>query len=207
MQQAIIICNGEAPSFPFNVTDKIIIAADGGANICSSFNINPHYIIGDLDSFENHNFSKNTQIIKINCQESNDFEKALKLCEELGITFITVYAATGKRIDQTLTNLCLLQKYSHLNIQIIDHYFISCVLIPNRDYEFSGWQGRIVSLFPLSGKAEAITTLGLKYTLNNESLENGFRHGSSNEMLLDTFRISFKGGYLILMMERTVNLL
>lgn len=53
---ALLICNGEAPSRKlaqqFARKANVIVAADGGANVARKLGICPHVIIGDLDSIE-----------------------------------------------------------------------------------------------------------------------------------------------------------
>jgi thiamine pyrophosphokinase len=62
--------------------------------------------------------------------------------------------------------------------------------------------GNIVSLFPISGEVNGITTEGLKFALNNESLKNGVRDGTSNETISDEISIEVKHGDLVLFFER-----
>lgn len=53
-KNALIICNGEAPSKKLAQrlarTADIIVAADGGANVARKLGIHPDIVIGDLDS-------------------------------------------------------------------------------------------------------------------------------------------------------------
>jgi thiamine pyrophosphokinase len=46
--------------------------------------------------------------------------------------------------------------------------------------------------------AKGITTKGLKYSLNNESLEFGVREGTLNKTSAKSISISFKSGNLLL---------
>ena len=56
-----------------------LISADGGANQIEETNYRVHYIIGDMDSIKNKSLWKNqgTKVIKIDEQETTDFEKCL----------------------------------------------------------------------------------------------------------------------------------
>ena len=47
-------------------------------------------------------------------------------------------------------------------------------------------------------RCEGIQTIGLKYPLDNESLELGVREGASNEVISSPVRISVKKGCLLL---------
>jgi thiamine pyrophosphokinase len=57
-------------------------------------------------------------------------------------------------------------------------------------------------LFPLSGEVRGVTTKGLKYPLNDESLKNGERDGTSNETVEDEFSITAGEGDLIVFVEK-----
>ena len=56
MKYAIFL-NGEYPIIDENyikiIKDRILICADGGANIAYKYGLTPNYIIGDLDSIDN----------------------------------------------------------------------------------------------------------------------------------------------------------
>jgi thiamine pyrophosphokinase len=55
-----------------------------------------------------------------------------------------------------------------------------------------------ISLFPLSGKVEGVTTTGLKYALSNGILENGIQDGSSNLTIKKKIEIEHKKGDLLI---------
>jgi thiamine pyrophosphokinase len=60
-----------------------------------------------------------------------------------------------------------------------------------------GFPGDIVSLIPLAGDAKGITTSGLEYPLNRETLYVGSTRGVSNRLLDVEGSISLKEGILL----------
>ena len=59
--------------------------------------------------------------------------------------------------------------------------------------------GSVISIIPV-GEVLGVVSSGLKYNLNNEPLQIGFRSGSSNEALTDGIvKISYQEGYLLMM--------
>ena len=76
-----IIANGEKCSNLEKILmdADIIIAADGGANLCREQQITPDYIIGDLDSitYENMEFFSDSKFIKITEQENTEDRKSV----------------------------------------------------------------------------------------------------------------------------------
>lgn len=200
--KAVIFCDGVIPKksmIEHELADsEFLIAADGGAKQVHNLDFQPDVIIGDLDSYTITD-SEEATVIKDEDQESNDLEKALSYALQKSVNTVTVFGATGKRLDHTLKNLSVLLQYNprFKSIILIDDY--ATIKVIDSPYRGSFELGTIISLFPLSGKVDGITTYGLKYPLKNESLENGIRDGSSNEAVRETVEIEFKKGDLLLL--------
>ncbi|KAJ1566747.1 hypothetical protein HK096_000496, partial [Nowakowskiella sp. JEL0078] len=108
---------------------SVRICADGGANrLFDSFESDeerkeflPDYIHGDLDSvrpavkdwYESHNVN----VSKSFCQDSTDFQKCLKILQELegdnGTFDVIAYGALGGRLDQSMSSIHLLHCLGH----------------------------------------------------------------------------------------------
>lgn len=200
--KAVILCDGHIPKKTIIQHElsgsEFLIAADGGANQAHELNFIPDVIIGDLDSYRVTGKEK-ALIIKDEDQETNDLEKALRYALQKYATEIIVFGATGKRLDHTLKNLSVLLQYDSKfdSIILVDDYVTMKII--QSPFKESFNVGAIISLFPLSGKVEGISTKGLKYPLNDEALENGIRDGSSNEAIEETVEIKFKKGDLLLL--------
>lgn len=205
MSKACIICNGEPP-LASQMEEllpgcSLFIAADGGGNSARTLGFTPDVVIGDLDSFEPHP-SDDFPVIKDPGQETNDLEKAMMYALDHHITEVVVVGATGKRLDHALKNLSVMKQFKNRFSSIIfrDRY-CDCFLI---DSPFSKTfpLHTPVSLFPLSGTVENITTTGLKYPLTNEELKNGERDGSSNLTTTAKVEITHSKGDLLLFVNR-----
>ncbi len=208
-KRAVILCDGEPPvknllSEEICISD-LFIAADGGAQTAIGFDILPDVIIGDMDSFTDYN-PKTYPVIKDADQETNDLEKALNYALENEVSQITVLGATGKRIDHTLKNLSVLKQFTSKfsSIYFKDTYGIYFIL--PKIYKLNEPVGTVISLFPLSGVVTGIRTEGLKFPLNEESLENGVRDGSSNEISHYPAQISHEDGDLLIFIGHHPNI-
>lgn len=207
-KSAIILCNGEPP-YKFQLESALLysdlfIAADGGGNTALDFNIMPDLIIGDLDSFSNQTGSSFT-VIKIADQNSNDLEKALTHAKNANITSVTVFGATGRRVDHTVKNLSVMKRFNHqFNQLLYRDKFCDIKLITSPHTETLPVETS-VSLFPLSGRVTGINTNGLKYKLINGTLENGVLDGSSNETIKPSVEITFESGDLLLFINHSKN--
>ncbi len=199
--KAVILCNGKIPEkakIERALSDaELLIAADDGANRAKELGFQPDVIIGDLDSYTVTGNEK-ALVIKDENQETNDLEKALSYALKRSASSAVIFGATGKRLDHTLKNLSVLLQFDSLfnSVIFIDDY--AEVKVIHSPFKESFKIGSIISLFPLSGKVEGISTHGLKYPLKNEALENGIRDGSSNEAVEETVEITFKKGDLLL---------
>lgn len=200
MDKMLILCNGEPPSeklfYKYRAKTDYFIAADGGANTARHLGYRPDVVIGDLDSFEDHD-GDNFEVIHKPDQESNDLEKALTMALQKGGSHIFILGATGLRLDHTLKNLSVLKQFNHQfeDLFLIDNFGKSQILPNSFTKELP--IGTSVSLFPLSGKVTNITTRGLKYLLEDENLENGVRDGSSNTVVSTPITITHKKGDLL----------
>jgi thiamine pyrophosphokinase len=221
------MCNGGIPPEKI-LTESLagtglVIGADGGGNILLDLNVVPHVVIGDLDSFRSgqgdeirktqhhavHRYEAgpagtpvgkdlNFELIHDPDQETNDLEKALKLALDRGATEAVILGATGLRLDHTLKNLSVLLQFSGRFRDILLRDATCDIRILPRAFTMETRPGQTISLFPLSGRVDGITTEGLRYALNDEPLENGVRDGSSNAATGKQIHIGHRSGDLML---------
>ena len=81
-----------------------VVCCDSAADAYTRrFRRAPAAVVGDLDSVKR--FPENSEIIRVDEQETNDLEKALRLCRERGWKSPVVVGATGGRDDHFLSNV------------------------------------------------------------------------------------------------------
>jgi thiamine pyrophosphokinase len=198
---AVIIGNGELPS-----RSKVrailrqasrVVCADGGARHAVRFGIHPDVVIGDLDSLTPGILErlKSSKIIASKDQDQTDLEKAIRYLLRERTRRIVILGATGKRVDQTLANIALLEKYcGRANLTLVDA--TGEIEIVDSRTRFRGRPGATVSLLPVA-KAARVTTKGLRYSLKKELLEVGSR-GVSNVVVHPVVEIEIHRGKLLL---------
>ncbi len=206
MIKSVILCDGVIPDREQILLDlkdaSLFIAADGGANRANELDLQPDIITGDFDSYIVTGKEKAT-VIKNSDQETNDLEKALSIALKNNFTHVTVFGATGKRVDHTLKNLSVLLQFTDKFNQISFKDRFSTLKIIKSPFKEEFPLHSSISLIPLSGEVTDITTRGLRYPLKNESLKNGLRDGTSNESVEKIVEIEFKKGDLLLIMNHT----
>lgn len=173
-----------------------VLAADGGANHLSNLELTPHAIIGDMDSLspEPGNLAE-AKIVKIEEQETTDFEKCLYTVE--AHSFFCFGFLDG-RIDHTLATMHVLTKYSDRTIVLIG---TEDMLIPvNNSIDLTVGRGCRVSIYPMT-RCEFGASKGLKYPLDKLVMEQGTLIGTSNEAVEDHVEIILRTGCYALILE------
>jgi thiamine pyrophosphokinase len=209
MKRAIIFANGSMENPPPFINEilssDLIIAADGGTLHCKTLGIRPNVIIGDFDSLESIDISfyqqAGVEILKYPTnKDETDLELALNYATKAEITQVYVIAALGNRWDMTVSNILLAaqNKYSQLSIHLLDGLDELVILRGNRRYDIQGEAGDTVSLVPIGGDAQGITTHGLVYPLTDETLSFGSSRGVSNVLISNQAQVSIREGIILL---------
>ena len=211
--RSIIFANGEyCPSRKTLVINEndLIIAADGGSRHCQLLGIQPDILIGDLDSTTEELLQEwetdGIQIIRFPAQkDQTDLELALFHAQASGAEEIIVFGAVGGRLDMTFGNLLLLTNQDlTVPIQFVCDEEEVQVLRSGESLSLTGNIGDTVSLLSLQPGISNITTLGLKYSLDNEPLEFGLTRGISNLMEKKQAVIEVNQGLLAVIHTRQI---
>lgn len=199
-----IFLNGDLPNKKvvrnYINKDTFILCADGGANDISKYKLLPDAVIGDMDSIKSAKLSefkkKNIEIIKIDEQETTDFEKCLMYCLDKNFKKIYIFGGASPRADHTLNNYSIMRRYcKKLNLIMIDEIFEISFIDYNTKFNYK--KGALVSLLAMP-KATKVKTGGLLYPLNSETLEFGKREATLNVSSSTTVSVSFEKGSLLL---------
>ena len=175
----------------------IIIAADGGANLCRSQKIKPAYIIGDLDSitYENMEFFSDSKFIEIPEQDQTDLQKALDYALSLNPTKIKIISVFGKRADHSLGNILIFQNYDEsIPVEVYDNFGVMTFYSPGK-YELKLQLGQKISFFSLIPIIN-LSLKGFKNQVNNADFQRNFI-GVSNVVISQKCTIEFQKGKLI----------
>jgi len=207
MPRAVIFVNGELsdPGAARGILqpDDVLIAADGGARHALKLGVIPTVIIGDFDSLSEAEVRVFTEMgVHILAyppsKDETDFELALDHAMKSGYRPICIVAGLGGRLDQMLGNIALITNPECIEADVrLDDGLTEVFCITNKAI-VHGRQGEIVSLIAWgSTPVEGVTTDGLVYPLNKETLLPDRTRGISNQMISDTAKISVKRGTLL----------
>ena len=180
------------------------MAVDGGLHTCLRYGTEPDLLIGDFDSISEHTRSQLSKTLQIHTpdQRKSDLEKALEYLFQEGndATTITVCGALGKRLDHTLTNICLLCRYpGKVKFESDTEWSMALPLSSTLTCE----NGQILSLMPVSSSAHGVVTQGLKWELNGATLDKYFV-SISNVCLGASVSITYASGNLVVCLVKEV---
>lgn len=209
VRRTLILANGELLDGPV-LKARIeawnpdqIIAADGGNRHASTLGLIIDLLIGDLDSIEDAQRetlrAQGTQFEHYKAEKNEtDLELALLRAVEQGAAEIAVVGIVGDRLDMVMANIHLLtlEALSPIRTVIWLGRQTAWLIRPPGD-EFAGAPGDTLSLIPLKGDVIGVTTTGLAYPLQGETLCFGPARGVSNILEQDVCRVDLEAGILL----------
>jgi len=206
--RAVIFANGNLtrPANPLAElrSEDLIIAADGGAYHCQALGLTPDVLIGDLDSITKEvreNLSRlGTQLILYpRDKDETDLELALRFAVDHNAEEILLLGILGGRLDQTLANLLLLSRpeWQPVRLMVADGPDFALLIRPGSPLTLQAQTGDIVSLIPLTRTVTGVSTEGLRWSLQDATLEFGSTLGISNETTQEIARVEIKTGQLL----------
>ncbi len=175
-----------------------LISADGAVNNLDDNNYKVDYIIGDLDSLSDINLWENrgTQVMKIEEQDSTDFEKCLYTVNA-GIYFCTGFI--GQRSDHFLAVCSTLVNYHHKKIILLGNHDIIFHL--PKVFEITLPLGTRLSLFPMQ-RILGISDTGLQWSISGIEFDPSKRVGTSNQTISSTVKINLSSVGMLIILPR-----
>ncbi|MFP4344360.1 MAG: thiamine diphosphokinase [Anaerolineales bacterium] len=182
---------------------SLVVAADGGTRYALEAGLLPRHVIGDLDSLSEEVRAELQAAgtgfhVHPPAKDETDLELALLWAAEQGAEEIVVLGAFGGRPDQELANLLLLAlpEMEGLRVLIAGGAWTVRLVRSGETAHVVGHPGDTLSLVPLGGDAEYVTTEGLSYPLEEETLTFGPARGVSNVFEGEEVRVHVESGLL-----------
>lgn len=177
-----------------------IIAADGGQNRAREFGLQPDCVIGDFDSTTLNEDFDCIYITYPAEKDLTDTEAALTHALEKGCRNVILLGGMGGRLDHTMGNIGLLDKYynSFDHMEFIDGKNRMELLKDSGRTLKRDARYKYFGLVSLNAEASGIDIRGAKYELTGASLERASTLGVSNEFSEDTVEICVREGTLLI---------
>lgn len=181
------------------------IGVDRGVRYLLNEGIVPQVAIGDFDSISEEDFHHfETQLPKMLRfqpeKDETDMELALRYAVQELDGPISIFGATGGRLDHLLANVFLLKKAiewdKERHIQLIDTQNVAEVRRPGI-YTIKEEGYTYISFIPLSPDIRNLNLKGFKYPLIDSHILFGSTLCISNELISDIGTYSFSEGILL----------
>lgn len=194
----VVVASGELPSKqPLRQVlgqADLVVAADGGLLHLAKLGVRPDVLIGDLDSLNGSPPEDFPVLPSPREKDATDLELALDFVAELNPREVHIFAALGGRLDHALGTIQVLSRYA---FPIVLHHKPETLYLVQKRGEIPAQVGDLVSLIPLTARAQGITTQGLRYALKGGTLKREATRGISNEVTSLPCLVEVRSGKLL----------
>ena len=189
-----------------------VVCADSGLNTAYRLGMPVHYFMGDFDSvspeileaYREGKVEGSEQCEWVRYPKEKDYvdtQLVLEWILEKGADEITFLGATGGRLDHFLANINILMLALKQKVPayIVDSRNRIRLTDSTLSIERQDMYGKYLSLLPLTSTVTGVTLRGLKYLIEDYTLEVGIARAISNEMdeTSDKAEILLRTGVLI----------
>jgi thiamine pyrophosphokinase len=205
--RAVVVAHGDVlPSDRSVIGAKdFVVAADGGAFALERWKLLPHLVVGDMDSLGDAGVERYARLgIPVAkypaTKDESDLELAVAQAIAAGATEVVLLGALrGERLDHEAANLLLLADpgYDGVRVEARRGNLRIRAVRGKGSLALAGPVGALVTLLPVSGDADRVTTEGLRYPLRGETLRFGRARGLSNEVASLPATVSLDKGTLL----------
>ncbi|WP_421120261.1 thiamine diphosphokinase [Aquihabitans daechungensis] len=219
-QPMILLAVGGDPTAPLRVPaplprGSIVVAADSGLDRLTGL-VRVDHVVGDLDSVSDaalrHAQVGGAEIHRHPAdKDATDFELAVDLVVQhlapaTGLTTLLVVGGGAGRLDHLLADLLVLTAPSLAALDVTARVGAATVTVvrPGAGRTLSGPRHDQVSLLPVHGPADGVTTSGLRWPLVDAHLAAGTTRAMSNELVDAPASVRLTSGVLAVIQPGTV---
>ena len=186
---------------PYPAPGDCVIAADRGFDSLLAYGVMPDLVVGDFDSLgHTPNHPNVIQLPKM--KDDTDMVFALRRGLELGYRRFVLLGGVGGRLEHTLGNLQILDWLTTQGaVGFLAGEKTAATALRNGSLTFPSSASGYHSVFCNSGTARGVFLRGLKFPLEDYTMEGSFPIGVSNEFLGVPATVSVREGSLLLVWE------
>ena len=207
--RAVVLCDGPPPDpqllFYWLTGADVFVCADAAGHPYDDLPRMPDVVIGYFDSLAGRIIDgrDGPRYLRVESQDTTDSEKALIYLAEQGIEEAVLLGATGWRLDHTLYNCQLLERFAgELRICIAGPYADTVRIGSGESVSWSLPVDTRFSLLPLAGTVRGVTLEGAEFPLLGDTLETGGFATVSNRVAVTPLLIAVGEGSLLAVVDR-----
>ncbi len=207
--RAVVLCDGPPPpaellSYWLTGAEKFV-CTDAAGHPYGHLPRVPDVVIGDFDSLAGRilDSGDGTRFLQVADQHTTDSEKALLYLADEGFQEVVMLGATGWRLDHTLFNVHLLERFADtMTICLAGHHADTVRLPSGAKVSWDLQTGIKFSVMPLCGPVTNVTVEGARYPLLGETLVPGGQATIGNRVTMSPLLISVGDGPLLVSVDR-----
>lgn len=174
----------------------LVIAADSGYHLAPTLGIDVDLVIGDFDSIDPGADLSRAEVVRHPPdKDHSDLELAFAAATGRNATDVVVVGGGGGRLDHLLANAAVIASHDRAKVTWLTGQ--ERIHVVKGTETITGSAGDLVTLLALGGDAGGVTTRGLRYPLDRETLPFGSARGLSNVMLTSEATVSVASGVMI----------
>ncbi len=204
-ETVVVVAGGSPPSARALAAippGAYVIGADAGAEHALAAGLHVELAIGDFDSIAAPALAALEQAgARIDRhpaeKDATDLELALDAALELAPRRILLVGGTDGRLDHLLGELALLAADAYAAVELDAVLGDAIVVVVRGERALRGEPGTLISLIAMNGPAAGVTTRGLVYPLDSETLAPGSSRGISNVFAEHEAHVRVESGVLL----------
>lgn len=212
MATTVVIVNGGNPVADWHLAvlesastkhdPAVIIGVDSGIDRAQEAGLTVDIAVGDFDSVTGRGLLEAERngarmIRHPRAKDRTDLELAIDLAIEQDPQRMIFVSMDGGRPDHALANLLLMSNPRLRPFEVDVLLADTPVAVVQQRRTLTGRVGDIVSLVPIGGSCFGVTTNGLEYPLDDETLHPSHGRGVSNVLLAPVAVVEIRTGALL----------
>lgn len=207
-ERAMVLAGGQLGTTPAPHPSTTIVAADSGYDHAVALGIAVDILVGDMDSISpqglDHARTTGVDIREYPTKKDHtDLELAIVAAAASGADEIDIHGGEGGSLGHLLGVALQLtdDRWADLTINWHTRGGIARAARPHSPVSITGGVGDTLSLIPV-GDAGAVSTVGLEWTLDEETLTAGTTRGLRNRIVSTPAEVHVGSGIVLVVWER-----
>lgn len=208
--KALLLLSGEPPPKEC-LTERpaLVVAVDGGGDLCALWGVRPDVLVGDMDSIQPATLARfeaaGVEVVRHpRAKLHTDAQLALDLALDRGAREIVLAGASGRRLDQTVANLGLVLRAAQRGARVRAWEASGRLwsVAPGAPFVADLAQGAVFSVLALTPEVE-VSIRGARFPLDRARMAFGDPYGVSNEGMGAATTVEAHAGVAVVIVPST----